>query len=293
MNAWHRLGLLALSSGCFVAAVACGGAEDTSSAGKFGPGPSTDAGGSNGGQLDRDAGQVTGDDDDGDGDDIPIVTEDAGPAPPDPSLVLHYTFDADEGTTVVDSSPAGNDGRRVGATPVAGRVGSGALAFNGTSNYVVGGPVGALGSAWTVAMWFKTEEFAFGRSLFEANWTDNFSNPSSGLTLTMSPNGGGLVGMNLGTSSSLISFTALNEWHHVVVTVSGLQVTAYYDGKQSFSRTSDKALPTTFANVQIARGTAPGATGSSPYFKGQLDDVRVYERALAAAEVTTLFDGAK
>jgi len=202
-----------------------------------------------------------------------------------PRMLLHYTFDADDGTRVVDESGEGNDGTLFGATPTAGR-GGGALLFNGTDAYVATGPLDQIGTAWSVALWFKSEALEDGRSLFEGNWADDFVAPSEGLTIDTGVNGGGYVGFNLGRHGALIAGTNAASWHHVAVVFDEGTATAYYDGRKSCAF-GDFTSPASFSNVQIGRGTAPGVWRDvlPGYFRGQLDDIRVYDGALDWVDV--------
>jgi hypothetical protein len=79
---------------------------------------------------------------------------------------------------------------------------------------------------------------------------------------------------------------ALYTWHHVAFTYSSGVVTGYVDG------IAVPFLQNTFAGA----GTLPQykyglylATDTSSYFIGSLSDVRVYNRALSAAEIAALY----
>jgi hypothetical protein len=74
-------------------------------------------------------------------------------------------------------------------------------------------------------------------------------------------------------------------WHHVAYTFDGRTHTLYLDGAAA---DSSSAPPQTGA-ASIARlGNSPG--GGEP-FTGWLDDVRLFDRALTAPEVTRLASG--
>src|SRR5207245_591052 len=66
----------------------------------------------------------------------------------------------------------------------------------------------------------------------------------------------------------------------------------YVDGaqKSSLAWTGTPGAPTTPQDVHIAH--YPGAFGGAEYFPGVLDDVRIYNRALSASEIATLFTSA-
>lgn len=197
---------------------------------------------------------------------------------PFPPKFLHYTFDDDSGNTVVDSSGAGHDGTRVGATPVDG-AGGGALSFDGTGDYIDAGALD-MGSAWSVALWFRSRAVEDGRTIFEGNWTEDPFNPSGGLTIMMGAVGSGYVGYNLGGWGTYIASIGAGEWHHVVVAYDEGIATGYFDGRKT-SSLPGVASPASFSNIRIGRGTTSGAPeGLSPYFEGDVDDIRVYAGAL-------------
>lgn len=85
-----------------------------------------------------------------------------------------------------------------------------------------------------------------------------------------------------------------NDWHHYLVTRTATSVALYKDGKlsqgpQSFSD-SGTITPATTYNFLIGR-TGTGSAGATSYFTGQIDDVRVYNYALTATQVKTLYSG--
>jgi hypothetical protein len=80
----------------------------------------------------------------------------------------------------------------------------------------------------------------------------------------------------------------LNAWHHVAFTFSSGAVTGYVDGVQV------PFLANTFTGTEtlaqwaygLYLGTDPSRTSS---FAGSLDDVRIYNRALAEADVAAIY----
>ena len=81
-----------------------------------------------------------------------------------------------------------------------------------------------------------------------------------------------------------------NLWHHGVTTFDGTYVRFYLDGRLVGTSGTVTAGVTTHFTENNKIGSY---LGSSSYFTGQIDDVRVYNYALTAAQVKTLFnDGA-
>jgi hypothetical protein len=95
------------------------------------------------------------------------------------------------------------------------------------------------------------------------------------------PEGNVLVG---GVNRTAQGATALgkNSWLHLAATYDGTNVKMYVNGA---------LVATTAAAGSIATSTGPLRIGGNgiwgEFFKGRIDDVRIYNRALSAAEVTT------
>jgi len=81
-----------------------------------------------------------------------------------------------------------------------------------------------------------------------------------------------------------------SQWHHIVVTNNGSQLTAYYDGlargTSAFNLTDFAAWEYPLYMLAInSRGTA------DQYFRGQADDLRIYNHALSAEEILMAYYG--
>ncbi len=74
-------------------------------------------------------------------------------------------------------------------------------------------------------------------------------------------------------------------WHHAVGTWDGDILRLYVDGVLDASSDVSNTLTFPALNFQIGRWVG----GSSQYFNGQIDDPRVYNRALSATEVADLY----
>jgi len=220
--------------------------------------------------------------------------------------VGYWKLDDGSGTTAVDSSGNGNNGTVSGATWVAGTYG-GALNFNGTSNYVSMGNPTALNlgtGSFSVATWFKTTASGFQRLVTKGNYGN-----TNGYLLA---NSSGTVVFSVGAGGSQANTVAVNTpsgfnngaWHHVAATVDQATKTlrVYVDGvAQTLSVGTGYCGTTSGTTVSFA--TCPiNATSSDPFtlgsyngttefFPGALDDVRVYNHALAAQEVQDIRAG--
>jgi hypothetical protein len=103
-------------------------------------------------------------------------------------------------------------------------------------------------------------------------------------------NGGQFLIKNGATTYTVDSSVSVNDgnWHHMASTYDGTTMRVYVDGVQTGSGTSFSGnLPTEAGNVRI--GADYNITPSG-FFRGSMDDVYVYNRALTASEVQKLYN---
>jgi hypothetical protein len=203
------------------------------------------------------------------------------------SLALYYKFDETSGTTASDASGQGHDGTLQGnATWDPNGKQGGGLHFDGVDAYVDAGNLGAL-SAWTVAVWMRSEAVVDDRFLFDGNVSDS-NRP--GPAFLQSANGGGGLDLNLGTSTLLVGSVAAAQWHHAAATYDG-QAHVYLDGVPQLT-SAVQGAPPQFASVVVGKGNE-GAGANPAFFQGTLDEVRVYGRTLSDAEIAAVYAATK
>ena len=204
--------------------------------------------------------------------------------------VAAYAFDAGTGTTTADASGNGLTGTLAGATwTPAGKYGN-ALAFDGMTSYVdLGNPIplqltGSMTwSAWVFATGNPPND---GQIIAKSAGSDGWklkTSPDTGphtFAVAVSPNGS--------THAQRYSTTTrvLNTWYHVagVYNATAQTLDIYVNGVLDngvLSGTVPAALVNSPQNVNIGRRPA------GYYFQGIIDEVRIYNRALSAAEVAT------
>jgi hypothetical protein len=215
------------------------------------------------------------------------------PADPGPDgLAGAWSFDEGSGTTVSDSSGNGRNGTVVDATWEPGKQGS-SLVFNGVSSYVnIDGYKGinaidTVQQAFTIANWVKTTSDTGDTEM--VTW--GASSGSAGRLTWRVHEGRVRTEHNAG---NLRGNTYVNdgEWHHVALAVTeGANLRPettklYVDGSEdsTFSGDDDPYLLVAEHDVRI------GMSGPQDgrYFPGALDEIRLYDRALSAAEILWL-----
>ncbi|WP_329310904.1 family 43 glycosylhydrolase [Streptomyces sp. NBC_01262] len=214
-------------------------------------------------------------------------------------LVLHYDFDESGGSVVRDSSGHGNHGTYV-RTPAFGTgVHGGSFEMSGgsstsTTSPYVKIPNGVLKDtdSVTVSTYAKWNGGANFQWLFGLG-------PDSDKYLFATPSNGGsslysaiTTATWSGESKMTGSQFTTGTWHHVTVTVDGTAQTAvlYLDGVEVSRATGVIIKP---SDLYDSAKDYTGYIGRSlysadPYFGGAVDDFRIYNRALSAAEVLEL-----
>jgi hypothetical protein len=196
-----------------------------------------------------------------------------------------------------DESGNGNNGTVHGATLTIDRFGNqnSAYNFDGVTNFIeTNSTIGNFGqsdftiSSWIVSLTGSLEETYIGKrsdGTYGNNWF-GATEPTTRETYW------DIDGDNTGTNHYvLVSNSILNtsNWYNIVFKREGNNWKIFINGVEDASLTT----PT----IQNINNTAPMTIGarywdSNPvgYFTGQIDDVRIYNRALSSSEITSLFN---
>lgn len=210
----------------------------------------------------------------------------------DPHLMGWWKFDDASGTVAADSSKHGRKGQLLGdmtfdKSSVPGRIGK-ALNLDGRDDLVrITDYKGVTGTGpRTISVWIKTdaangEIVSWGKDDFGQMWIMRFIRRHVGVT----PKGGYYY---------MADDVHDDAWHHIAAVVRKAElpnlhddVTLYLDGKiAEIHRIGllDLWPIETGAELEVAIGKR---------FKGSIDDLRIYSRALSDEEIQTLFRLAK
>jgi hypothetical protein len=197
----------------------------------------------------------------------------------------------------VDKSGQGNHGALVNlsttTSPTIGKSGQ-ALSFNGTSQAVQTGNV-ASPSSITATAWIKATNFHDWEPIV-GQWNENANQRSWAVALSSTGQISAFNSTNGNLSSQSISNTALslNKWYFVTVvqdtsnasTGKKIYINGVLDASSAQSGIFSLSQPITI-------GYSPMFAGGQNYFAGAIDEVRVYSRALSAAEVKQLYNAGK
>jgi hypothetical protein len=204
-------------------------------------------------------------------------------------LVLHLSFDETSGTVAKDSSKLKNDCTFKGGTPkwVKGKFGNAAELDGKTWGEVPNSPSIQITDALTIEGWVKvTEKGGTHQSLVEKGsaWKDGEYNllahyDGKGILLQMEDLPADCADTNQG--SSVID----DQWHFIAGTWDGKTLQLYIDGKADKSKPCAGKLNTNNDPIFIG---ARGGTGR--FLLGSIDEVKVYNYALSAAEIKADMD---
>ncbi len=213
-------------------------------------------------------------------------------APPPPAgLLAAYAFDASAGTTATDASGHGLNGTLAnGAGWGGGRYGN-AVALDGANDVVgLGNPAALrLTGSMTVSAWINSSAFpGDDAAVVSKRGTSGFQLDT---TIDTGPRVIGFK-LNSGTGTNMFRYGATamqpNTWYHItgVYDATARTMHVYLNGQLD-----DGVLQGTVAATQVDSpqdvliGQRPNWAGFG--FNGRIDDVRIYGRALSAAEVLT------
>ena len=187
-----------------------------------------------------------------------------------------------------DASGNGNNATVNGATLTTDRSSNSnsAYDFDGTDDYISVTLNDLKTDEWTISAWAKADAFDTGApfalktSSGEGFWWYFQSDSTIDYRAQDSTNGEKIID-NVSTSIST------GTWHHHVIAVSENSVKHYIDGAQHYSWTPDldpSDMGTNDLVLYIGRGSSSGYD-----FDGSVDDVKIYNYALNASAVQTLY----
>ncbi|KOG16991.1 family 43 glycosylhydrolase [Streptomyces viridochromogenes] len=221
------------------------------------------------------------------------VSEEGADVPAD--LLLQYDFDETGGSIARDSSGHGYHGTYVRTPGFGTGVDGGSFKMSGDSGSpYVKIPNGVLKDADSVtvstyAKWKGGDNFQWLFGLGPDSDKYLFATPSNGGSSLYSA----ITKASWSAESKLTAGSRLTpgEWQHVTVTLDGTTgaMVLYVDGIEA-ARTTTTIKPSELYDGNKDYGGYIGRSlyAADPYFGGEVDDFRVYDRALTAAEVMEL-----
>ena len=196
-------------------------------------------------------------------------------------LMARWDFNELRGLVTADTSGNGNTGTLHNVSWAA-SVCAGCVLLNGSTSYVSVSESSTLEAAsqMTVSMWLRPNSSGNTdpRTVSKLySWDVKLNGSSRSPQFTA----GGMYGM-------LNYSLGLNQWQHVVFTFSSGALKGYVNGKPvAFAAntfTAGSTLPLQMYGLYL--GTDPSKTA---FYKGYMDDVRIYNRVLSDSDVASLY----
>lgn len=204
----------------------------------------------------------------------------------DTTLKLLYKFDSD----VNDSSGSGFNGTLGGSgSYVTGKL-SKALQFNGTDTVVTKTHDSNISASTirSISAWFyptiNDNDGGFGRRILQ-----KYDDASNDYTIALNSSGyisgqfkiAGVIASARAASSSI----SINNMYHVAMVHSGGSTSIYLNGALNTTGSSTTSASSSSTSLQIGRRAA-----TEGRFQGWIDDVRLYNYALSATEVSAIYN---
>lgn len=218
-------------------------------------------------------------------------------------LALYYSFDTNEGATVTDQSGHGLTGTIDGATYTTDGISGGAYWFNGSNCISAGNVLDLSGSVsqMTVCAWIRMPPDVYDTTYHFVINKNQVASPYRGWTVfvdTWNRASCQVVATWPEMATALASFLGVSDdrWHLLCtqfeVTPDLLRARMYIDGELQqtdtpamLERSGAHGSTATPASLNIGR-RAPGEF----WYKGYVDEVRIYTRLLSADEVRSLYE---
>ena len=211
--------------------------------------------------------------------------------------VAWWRMDDNAASTVVIDSAGTNTGTSAKNTSVMATngVNGGALAFNGSSDFVVisnSPSINNITSAISVSCWADPQSSSQNAGIV-AKWNSGGQIDNSWIISVGQDVANNKWGFSLQQSDNAIrsigpatTFIATN-WYHVVLVAGGTNLSAYVNGANIGNTAYDGTIKSTARNVTIGKLRTQDALYS---FNGRVDDVLIFNRALTQAEITQLYN---
>jgi hypothetical protein len=218
----------------------------------------------------------------------PVGVSVSNTAPPPPTgLVGAYGFEETSGTAVTDSSGAGNPGTITGAAArtASGKIGR-AIDFDGVNDYVSVADAASLDltTGMTLEAWVQLDVVSSWRTTVLKEKPGGLVYALYANSSSARPQGEIVTGTGAGTDRLAGVGPALTAgaWTHLAVTYDNAQLRLFRNGVQVAQTASTGAIQASANPLRIGGNAIWGE-----YTDGRIDEVRLYNRALSAAEITS------
>ena len=212
---------------------------------------------------------------------VAVTVSNAAPPPPS-GLVAAYAFEEGVGTSAADATGKLHTGAVSGATWITAGMYGKALSFDGVNDWVTVADANDLDltNGMTLEAWVRPAALTGWKTVVMKEGTTttlayslyaNDGNPRPAITVRIG---------SVDRSAAGPSAVPLNTWTHLAATYDGATLRLYVNGVQVGNRGQTGNILKSSRALRIGGNAVWGE-----YFKGVIDDVRIYNRALSATEI--------
>ena len=218
---------------------------------------------------------------------------------PAAGLVAYFTFDEPIGSVAANAEDSNKNAKCIGTcTRPDGQIGQafGVRNVSGPSDWIEL-PVGIFGgrAALTLSVWLRDRSssraaaplFHFSSSARETLYfvPDDRNGKSSATGAHLGGVHAGAPFVDLWSATPVLTDKV---WHHVAISWSAASIELYLDGKSVGRASSPTVLPSQLGSTS-PNYLGRGPDNTTPAIFGEIDDLRIYDRALSAAQVALLY----
>jgi len=175
------------------------------------------------------------------------------------------------------------------------KVGTGALKLDGNDDYVtLTGYKGISGNRpRSISAWIKTSRKGVNQEII--NWGGFISGDEGGkLLLVRVDKDSGALSVGVAPPGYLVGSTVINDgqWHHITIVIPNEgylnDVMLYVDGSLETIASITDCMINTISDSDVTIGIWPVNGKTINPYKGIIDDLRIYDRALKTEEITEI-----
>ena len=217
---------------------------------------------------------------------------------PDRGLLAHWAFDeAEAGAVAVDSAsfgfdaaPSANPPTPTSDVPPVHFPDPFSLSFNGTDQWVNAGnpPLLNAGGVVTIAAWVRPASTDGYHNILAHGWRNN---PNHDVALRIHAGNYEFTYWNSADhqASAPIPSSDVGSWVHLCGVFDGGAYYIYRNGALAASTADATTAPPNIDTPWAIGGRAPQPDSTERLMNGEIDDLRLYGRALSAGEVDALY----
>ena len=195
-----------------------------------------------------------------------------------------------------------NNGTLINGVTFAPGLAGQAFHMNGSAQYVKipRSPSLLITNQITIDFWMNSDPSNPIGSAIEGLVTSDFygleiaNSPGRvGINFFLSTNNGATYAISSDVNSGGITFPT-GQWHHIAATYDGSKMQTYLDGQPyGFPRPVSGFISPMLTNSFITIGSEDGryCSCSGRYYKGLIDEIDVFNRALSASEILAIYNG--